>query len=123
MQKPKDSDTKNLMDDFTAEKSAQKPVEKEEIDENYYPFWQQELYINLLVEHQKYPKGNSAVVPPEIAKALKIDFEKNSYEPIIYLSDFWNLKKNMFQLNDTLSGTNLNLTLNFQMFWPMYFQM
>lgn len=53
---------------------------------------------------------------------MKIDFDKGAYEPIIYLSDFWNLKKNMIQLNETLDESKLNLTLNFQMFWPMYFQ-
>lgn len=90
-------------------------------DDNYYPFWQPELYINLLVDHSKYSKSSQAAIPPEIAKALKTDLDKNAYEPIIYLSDFWNLQKNMVELNETLDGTNLNLTLNFQMFWPMYF--
>lgn len=27
-------------------------------DDNYYPFWQPELYINLLVDHSKYSKSS-----------------------------------------------------------------
>jgi hypothetical protein len=42
---------------------------------------------------------------------LKVDFEKYTYEPILYMSDFWNLKKHMVGMNETVQ--TLNLTLNF----------
>jgi hypothetical protein len=43
-------------------------------------------------------------IPSEIARGIKVDRELMAYEPIIYLSTFWNLKKNMRALNDTLDG-------------------
>ncbi len=53
-------------------------------------------------------------MPAEVASNLKIDWINYAYEPIIYLSDFWVLKKDMPILNDTLES--LNLTINFQCF-------
>ena len=52
-------------------------------------------------------------MPSEVAQALKIDWKMDAYEPIIYLSDFWILKKHLIPINETLEGTSLNLTLNF----------
>ena len=53
-------------------------------------------------------------MPPIVAQNLRVDWEYLIYEPIIYLSDFWHLKKDYLPLNDTLDGKSLNLTLNFQ---------
>jgi len=39
----------------------------------------------------------------------------------VWLSDFWNLKKNMVCVNETLNGQTLNLTLNYQNFSPYWF--
>ena len=44
-------------------------------------------------------------IPSEIAQNLKIDWGVYGYEPIVYLSDFWMLNKNLMMLNDTLDGT------------------
>ena len=52
-------------------------------------------------------------MPPIVAQNLKVEWQSLIYEPIIYLSDFWNLKKDLLPLNDTLNGKSLNLTLNF----------
>jgi len=43
-------------------------------------------------------------MPSEMARVLKVDWDTMSYAPIIYMSDFWLLKKNMVLLNDTLYG-------------------
>lgn len=43
-------------------------------------------------------------IPSEIARGISVDWANMAYEPIIYLSSFWNLKKNMRALNDTLDG-------------------
>ena len=50
-------------------------------------------------------------LPKEISDHLTIDYDKGTYEPIIYLSDFWHLKKEFVPINDTLEY--LNITLNF----------
>jgi hypothetical protein len=41
------------------------------------------------------------------------------YFPIVYLSDYWCLKKDLVMINDTLS--DLNLTLHFNTYSLNYF--
>ena len=52
-------------------------------------------------------------MPSEISRNMKVDWTYMTYAPIIYMSDFWHLKKDFRPLNDTLDGQSLNLTLNF----------
>jgi hypothetical protein len=52
---------------------------------------------------------------------MKIDYKLGVYEPIIYLSDFWHLKKDFIPINSTLS--ELNVSLSFQNYPIYYFQM
>mmetsp|Transcript_6193 Transcript_6193/g.10045 ORF Transcript_6193/g.10045 Transcript_6193/m.10045 type:complete len:140 (+) Transcript_6193:869-1288(+) len=58
----------------------------------------------------------------EVARNIRIDQRQMKYQPILYLSDFWLLKRDYVLLNDTLEGTSLNLTLNFQNYPVYYFQ-
>ena len=53
-------------------------------------------------------------MPSEVAERLTVDPETQAYAPILYPTDFWTLKKYMVPLNESLYGTSLNLTLNFQ---------
>lgn len=75
------------------------------------PHWKREIYVNLVTDNTPYPKVGG--IPSEVSKNLKVDWRIDAYEPIIYMSDFWLLKRDMVELNDTLAGTSLNLTLNF----------
>jgi hypothetical protein len=65
----------------------------------------------VVADNTPYPKQGG--IPSEVSKNLKIDWKIDAYEPIIYMSDFWLLKRDLVELNDTLAGTSLNLTLNF----------
>ena len=76
--------------------------------------------MNVVHEHWKYTIGTRSV-PEEVMKSLKIDWEIMKYEPIIWLSDFWMLKKDMVCMNETLDGSHLNLTLNFKVFSTYFF--
>ena len=110
----------NLLDDNPPIKTK----EQEEIEKSkdeVVPHWKKEIYINLVADNTPYPKTGG--IPSEVSKNLKIDWNIEAYEPIIYMSDFWLLKRDMVELNDTLAGTSLNLTLNFQNFQVYYFQM
>ena len=75
--------------------------------------------MNLIYDNTPYQKDGT--MPSEVAQALKVDWKKGTYQPIIYLSDFWILKKHLIPINDTLDGTSLNLTLNFQNYAVYYF--
>jgi hypothetical protein len=57
----------------------------------------------------------------QIANALKLDYDTMSYEPIMYLSDYWLLKKDMVMINETVN--ELNLTLHFDTYSLNYFIM
>lgn len=50
---------------------------------------------------------------------MKINWETFLYEPIIYMSDFWLIKRDYVELNDTVEA--LNVTLNFKNFMTYYF--
>lgn len=60
-------------------------------------------------------------MPPIVAQNLKVDWTYQTYEPILYMSDFWLLKKDYLPLNDTLDDKSLNLTLNFQNYKAFWF--
>jgi len=61
-------------------------------------------------------------IPSEIAANLRVDWDIYAYDPIVYMSDFWMLKKNMIALNESIEGKTLNLTLNFQNFGSYWYQ-
>ena len=74
----------------------------DEDEDHFYPHWQSNIDINLICDPTKYSVTGG--IPPEIARAIHVDWASMTYEPIIYLSNYWNLKKNMRALNDTLDG-------------------
>jgi len=71
-------------------------------DDNVYPHWKTLIDLNLIFDATFY--NTNGPMPSEMARVLKVDWDTMSYAPIIYMSDFWLLKKNMVLLNDTLYG-------------------
>ncbi len=59
--------------------------------------------------------------PAPIVKHMRIDGMLNHYFPVIYLSDYWCLKKDLIHLNETTP--DLNLTLHFNTYSLNYFIM
>lgn len=54
---------------------------------------------------------------------MVVDPATSTYQPIVYPTDFWVLKKYMVPMNETLfEKGELNLTLNFQNYNVFYFQ-
>jgi hypothetical protein len=47
-----------------------------------------------------------------MAPFLKYDTDMMVYEPIMFLSDYWVLKKDLILLNDTVNEANLTLHYN-----------
>ena len=52
-------------------------------------------------------------MPSEVSTNLVPDWKNMAYYPIIYISDFWVLKKDMIPLNETLLDEKLNVSLTF----------
>lgn len=115
----KEEETVNLLEAMN-DMPAPKKEEVDDGEDKYYPHWKPEININLLADHTKYQVKMG--IPNEILKEMRLDSKLMAYEPIIYLSDFWCLNKHMIPLNDSLDGSSLNLTLNFQNYASYYFQ-
>jgi len=99
-QRVKEEGTKNLMtsltkDDKAANAQTEAKSEEKEKDDKFYPHWKRELYLNVICDHSTYAKNamHTGAMPPAVAANLKVDDAVDAYEPILYLSDFWHLKK------------------------------
>jgi hypothetical protein len=114
MKQLKESDLVNLMDsamsDIPQPKSKGSSTEDDDEDQ-FYPHWKKEITINLICDKNLYNQTGN--LPSELARNLKVDWTYTTYAPMIYMSDFWHLKKDFRAMNDSLDGTSLNLTLNF----------
>lgn len=120
-----EKDLVNLMEFGDVPQPKKKKNEDDEKENEWLPHWKKEININLVADHNNYPTNVAGSIPPEISKSLKPHWDQRQikgYEPIIYVSDFWCLKKDMMLLNDTLDGTSLNLTLNLQPYSPLIYQ-
>ena len=94
----KEEETKNLMASLTKDdkaKSANQSEEAKSEDDKLYPHWKREIYLNVICDHTTYAKNtmHTGAMPPAVAANLKVDDDVDAYEPILYLSDFWHLKK------------------------------
>lgn len=122
MPKVKEEETVNLMDQLNNDL----PAPKKEVDpteDQFYPHWKPEIYCNLVFDSTIYNLKEG--MPPAVLSALKkqgLDWETKTYPPIVQVSDFWVLKKQMVPLNESLVGQELNLTLNFQNLDTRWFQ-
>lgn len=86
-------------------------------DDKYYPHFKKELFLYLLYDPQMYEYPNGVI--PQVAPYLKLDFDTMCYHPIIYLSDYWLLKKDLVMINETVN--EMNLTLHFNTYSLNYF--
>lgn len=111
----------NLMEQAMSDIPQVKDKKKEQQaeDDLVVPHWQPEFYFNVIYDQSVYDLQGT--MPSEVAAKLRIDWTVYAYQPIIWISDFWNLKKHMVPLNSTLAGSDLNLTLNFQLLGSYWF--
>jgi len=93
----------NLMDNSLGEAPPPKTKEEEKEENEIIelkPHFKTTINVNLVADATHYStKGG---IPAEIAKRLRADWEKYIYEPIIYMSDFWLIKRDYIELNDTV---------------------
>lgn len=109
----------NLMDSFAGDLPPVEMKQDEDAepdDDTFYPHWKPVIDLNLIHETTAYTKTGD--IPRELYSYLQVDFDTYTYQPIMYMSDFWVLKKHMIQLNETI--TSVNLTLNLQTYPQWY---
>ena len=115
----KEEDTVNLMQETLSDIPAPKKAENA-TEDKHVPHWKTEIYLNLIFDETKYKYKFG--MPSEVSSNIVVDWDTITYDPIVYVSDFWLLKKHMVPLNTTVIGSELNLTLNFQMLDSHWFQ-
>eukprot|EP00353_Schmidingerella_taraikaensis_P001847 CAMPEP_0185599028 /NCGR_PEP_ID=MMETSP0434-20130131/82409_1 /TAXON_ID=626734 ORGANISM="Favella taraikaensis, Strain Fe Narragansett Bay" /NCGR_SAMPLE_ID=MMETSP0434 /ASSEMBLY_ACC=CAM_ASM_000379 /LENGTH=160 /DNA_ID=CAMNT_0028228245 /DNA_START=123 /DNA_END=605 /DNA_ORIENTATION=- len=88
----------NLMGDIDMpeEKETGEAVEAAK-DETYYPYLKQEL--NLHVLHDKTIYKNKSSFVPLIAHIMSHDPTLGTYNPIVYMSDFWHLMRDLVKVD------------------------
>uniref|UniRef100_A0AAQ4PUX9 CLPTM1 regulator of GABA type A receptor forward trafficking n=1 Tax=Gasterosteus aculeatus aculeatus TaxID=481459 RepID=A0AAQ4PUX9_GASAC len=69
--------------------------------------WHPNLTINMVDDHTAWVKGS---VPPPLDQHVKFDAVSGDYYPIVYFNDYWNLQKDHFPINDTLTTLPLRLS-------------
>lgn len=111
MPKIKESVKRNLLSDEVKPEIKYSKDEDEVLDDKYYPYFKKELYLYVVHDPHTYQPSQ---IPEPIAKKLRIDYEVMHYQPIIYLSDYWLLKRDMVMVNETVG--ELNMTLHFDIF-------
>lgn len=67
-------------------------------DETYYPYFKQEL--NLHVIHDKTVYKDSKGFVPLVAHLSRFDGKIGIYNPIMYLSDFWHLMRDLVLIDE-----------------------
>uniref|UniRef100_A0A674PM05 CLPTM1 regulator of GABA type A receptor forward trafficking n=1 Tax=Takifugu rubripes TaxID=31033 RepID=A0A674PM05_TAKRU len=69
--------------------------------------WHPNLTINMVDDHTAWVKGS---VPPPLDQHVKFDAVSGDYYPIVYFNDYWNLQKDYYPINDTLTTLPLRLS-------------
>uniref|UniRef100_A0A3Q2CFI3 CLPTM1 regulator of GABA type A receptor forward trafficking n=1 Tax=Cyprinodon variegatus TaxID=28743 RepID=A0A3Q2CFI3_CYPVA len=68
--------------------------------------WHPNLTINMVDDHTAWVKGS---VPPPLDQ-VKFDAVSGDYYPIVYFNDYWNLQKDYYPINESLTKLPLRLT-------------
>ncbi|KAJ8280771.1 hypothetical protein GJAV_G00058790 [Gymnothorax javanicus] len=69
--------------------------------------WHPNLTINMVDDHTAWVKGS---VPPPLDQHVKFDAVSGDYYPIVYFNDYWNLQKDYYPINESLTQLPLRLT-------------
>ncbi|KAF9385406.1 hypothetical protein CPC16_007999 [Podila verticillata] len=122
--KKREFKVKKLVGGNQEEAEEEKPVEANVPTSTIVSYWHQNLTINVLNEQAMIPYS---AVPPEFKQLYHlatndIDEKGNGFAlPTVYINDFWLLKDQMTQINDTVQ--ELPLRINLYPLSQMKFQM
>lgn len=79
------------------------PKEKENPDEpkdeTFYPHLKREINLHIVTDSSVYPDFEP--IPWQLRMHLMHDSRLGTFDPVVYPSDFWHLKKHLLLLNET----------------------
>lgn len=81
--------------------------------------WHPNLTINIIDDHTPWVRGS---VPQPLDEFIEFEPQTGKYYPIVYLNDYWNLRRDYQPINDTVKELELFLTFSpLSMFrWQLY---
>eukprot|EP01114_Cavostelium_apophysatum_P019265 TRINITY_DN6158_c0_g1_i3.p1 TRINITY_DN6158_c0_g1~~TRINITY_DN6158_c0_g1_i3.p1 ORF type:complete len:586 (+),score=148.64 TRINITY_DN6158_c0_g1_i3:36-1760(+) len=100
------------------------PVQPQETPEvaEVLSYWKPNLTLHLIEDQSKYGRGS---LPDQILGSMIINDELSTYQPVIYVNEFWLLRDHLIAINESV--TSLPLTLQYSPFsltkWQMFVQM
>eukprot|EP00210_Caulerpa_lentillifera_P000896 g867.t1 len=105
--KKKESKEKNLLFD---EKTEQDEKE-EEVEESVeiVNYWKPRMTIALVDDFSKHTHQS---VPPHLKRYFRVTEDGGYYYPMIYFNEFWLLKSNLVEVNETVQSVSIELTLS-----------
>ena len=111
--------TANLLTGETEATEHEKAKVAEGVKQEVLSHWHPNITVNLVFDYTGWVPGQ---VPPPLDEFVEFTPSLREYKPIMYINDYWNLKRDYMPLNETVS--ELNFTVTFQplsMFkWQMY---
>lgn len=99
--------TQNLLTGAT-EKSAEEVAKAEIMTNEIMSHWHPNVTVNIVVDQTNWVKGT---VPPPLDEYVQFLPTGNSYMPILFVNDYWNMLRDYQPLNSTT--TDLELTITF----------
>lgn len=98
---------KNLLFD---EKAVQQE-EEEEVEEvvEYVNYWKPRITVAMIDDFAKYTLQS---VPPHLKRYFRIHETNGYYYPMIYFNEFWLLKSNLIEVNETVPSVSIELTVS-----------
>lgn len=111
--------TANLLTGQTGATELEQAKMAEGIKQEIISHWHPNITINIVNDFTNWIPGQ---VPPPLDEFVEFTPSLQNYKPIMYVNTYWNLNREYYPINETV--TSVNLTLTFQplsMFkWQMY---
>lgn len=110
--------TVNLLTGST-EQSEEDQKKAESIQSEIVSHWHPNLTINFVYDYTQWTRGR---VPPPLDQYVQFMPGGNTYLPILYLNDYWNMNRDYQPINDTVKELELHLTFQpLSLFkWQLY---
>ncbi|VDN29483.1 unnamed protein product, partial [Gongylonema pulchrum] len=99
--------TQNLLTGKT-EQSEEEQKKAEVMNFEILNYWHPNITVNLVVDQNAWQRGS---LPPPLDEAVKFDPIDNTYKPIFFFNDYWNLGADYMPINETVQ--ELKLTVRF----------
>lgn len=98
--------TQNLLTGET-QKTAEEIIKSETVKNEIISHWHPNLTINIVVDQTKWVKG---AVPSPLDEFINFHPSGQSYLPILFLNDYWNMNRDYQPINETTKELELSLT-------------